>query len=71
MPSAQAPEAQRILAREVTQLVHGDEGLSAAMRITEALFSGDAAALGETDLQQLALDGCLRANSIAMICRPR
>ncbi|MEK9593747.1 MAG: tyrosine--tRNA ligase, partial [Luminiphilus sp.] len=51
------PEAQRILAREVTQLVHGDEGLSAAMRITEALFSGDAAALGETDLQQLALDG--------------
>ena len=51
------PEAQRILAREVTQLVHGDEGLSAATRITEALFSGDAAALGETDLQQLALDG--------------
>ena len=51
------PEAQRILAREVTQLVHGDEGLSAAMRITEALFSGDAAALDETDLQQLALDG--------------
>ncbi|MEK9995009.1 MAG: tyrosine--tRNA ligase [Halieaceae bacterium] len=51
------PEAQRILAREVTQLVHGDEGLSAAMRITEALFSGDAAALGDTDLQQLALDG--------------
>ena len=51
------PEAQRILAREVTQLVHGDEGLSAAMHITEALFSGDAAALGETDLQQLALDG--------------
>ena len=27
------------------------------MRITEALFSGDAAALGEKDLQQLALDG--------------
>ena len=51
------PEAQRILAREVTQLVHGTAGLSAAERITEALFSGDPAALSEADLEQLALDG--------------
>jgi tyrosyl-tRNA synthetase len=32
------PEAQRILAREVTQLVHGEAGLTAAERITDALF---------------------------------
>lgn len=51
------PEAQRILAQEVTRLVHGDAGLEAAERITEALFSGDSGALGEADLEQLALDG--------------
>jgi tyrosyl-tRNA synthetase len=51
------PEAQAILAREVTRLVHGDEGLSAAQRITEALFSGDTSSLSEADLDQLRLDG--------------
>lgn len=51
------PEAQRILAREVTRLVHGEEGLNAAERITEALFSGDITSLSETDLEQLKLDG--------------
>jgi tyrosyl-tRNA synthetase len=51
------PEAQQILAREVTRLVHGDTGLTAAERITEALFSGDPSALGEADLEQLAMDG--------------
>ena len=51
------PEAQQILAREVTRLVHGNAGLTAAERITEALFSGDPSALGEADLAQLALDG--------------
>ena len=51
------PAAQRILAQEVTRLVHGDTGLEAAERITEALFSGDPGALGEADLEQLALDG--------------
>lgn len=51
------PKAQRILAQEVTRLVHGDAGLEAAERITEALFSGDPGALGEADLEQLALDG--------------
>ena len=58
------PEAQRILAREVTQLVHGEAGLTAAERITDALFSGDPEALGEADLQQLALDG-LPSNQLA------
>ena len=57
------PEAQRLLAQEVTRLVHGDEGLTAAERITEALFSGDPSALAEPDLAQLALDG-LPASSL-------
>ncbi len=35
--------AQGILAREVTRLVHGEEGLQSAERITEALFSGELA----------------------------
>jgi len=58
------PEAQRILAREVTQLVHGEAGLTAAERITEALFSGAPHTLAEADLQQLALDG-LPSNLLA------
>ncbi|WP_346838768.1 tyrosine--tRNA ligase [Microbulbifer sp. SAOS-129_SWC] len=51
------PEAQGILAREVTRLVHGDEGFVAAERISAALFSGDIAELSEGDLEQLRLDG--------------
>ena len=51
------PEAQRLLAKEVTSLVHGAEGLAAAERITEALFAGEASALSADDLNQLALDG--------------
>ncbi len=51
------PEAQGVLAREVTRLVHGDEGLQAALRITEALFSGSHDALSESDFEQLRQDG--------------
>lgn len=51
------PEAQGVLAREVTRLLHGDEGLNAAVRISEALFSGDIASLSDADLAQLAQDG--------------
>ncbi|UTA47480.1 tyrosine--tRNA ligase [Simiduia sp. 21SJ11W-1] len=51
------PQAQGVLAREVTRLVHGVEGLAAAERITEALFAGDTAGLSEADLEQLAQDG--------------
>jgi len=49
--------AQPILAKEVTQLLHGEEGLVGAQRITDALFSGDAAQLSENDLKQIKLDG--------------
>ncbi|WP_445360593.1 tyrosine--tRNA ligase [Microbulbifer sp. EKSA005] len=51
------PEAQGVLAREVTRLVHGEEGLVAAERISRALFSGDIADLSASDLEQLRLDG--------------
>lgn len=55
--SGAKPEAQGILARAVTELVHGEQGLTAATRISEALFSGDIASLTSDDLQQLELDG--------------
>lgn len=51
------PQAQSILAREVTALVHGEAGLAAAERITGALFSGNILELSESDLEQLQLDG--------------
>jgi len=51
------PEAQSILAREATKLVHGEDGLEAAERITNALFSGEMNSLSEQDLEQIQLDG--------------
>lgn len=51
------PQAQRILAEQATELVHGRAALEAAQRISASLFSGDLAALTETDLEQLAQDG--------------
>ncbi len=51
------PQAQRILAEEVTRLVHGEESLAAAQRITEALFSGGLDQLSLSDLEQLQQDG--------------
>lgn len=55
--SGQAPRAQRVLAELVTGLVHSEEGLIAAKRITESLFSGAIADLTQADLEQLAQDG--------------
>ena len=51
------PQAQGILAEEVTRLVHGENGLQAAQRITESLFSGTVSRLSATDLTQLQQDG--------------
>ncbi len=51
------PQGQAVLAREATRLVHGEEGLAAALRITEALFTGDPNQLPESDFEQLCLDG--------------
>lgn len=51
------PEAQSVLAREVTELVHGREGVEAAQRISASLFSGQLHELQESDFNQLRLDG--------------
>ncbi|GAB5452639.1 MAG: tyrosine--tRNA ligase [Halioglobus sp.] len=51
------PEAQRLLAGEVTRLVHGQGGLDAALRISESLFRGTLNDLTESDALQLRLDG--------------
>jgi tyrosyl-tRNA synthetase len=56
------PQAQAVLAEEVTRLVHGQEGLDAALRITEALFSGSLSDLSADDLAQLAQDGLPTTN---------
>lgn len=49
--------AQPILAEEVTRMVHGQEALDSARRITEALFSGDLTQLSESELEQIKQDG--------------
>jgi tyrosyl-tRNA synthetase len=46
-------EAQRALAEEVTALVHGTGAVAEARRISEALFSGDVAALTADELAQV------------------
>ena len=51
------PQAQMVLAQEVTRLVHTDVGLEAAERITQAMFNGEEGSLSESDLAQLSLDG--------------
>ena len=51
------PEAQRILAREATELVHGKLGVEAALRISDALFSGDPNKLSKKDFEQMCQDG--------------
>lgn len=51
------PEAQRVLAEEVTRVVHGDSGLLAAQRITQALFNDELSGLSEADFLQLQQDG--------------
>lgn len=51
------PEAQRILAEEMTRLIHGEEGLAAAQRITQALFNDELSQLSESDFIQLQQDG--------------
>ncbi|WP_045458728.1 tyrosine--tRNA ligase [Vibrio campbellii] len=51
------PQAQRILAEQMTRFVHGEEGLASAERITQALFSGNVQQLSLSELKQLDLDG--------------
>jgi tyrosyl-tRNA synthetase len=58
-------DGQRVLAEQVTELVHGKAALEAAQRISESLFSGDIAALTESDLAQLAQDGMPSAQVVS------
>ena len=51
------PRAQRMLAELVTGMVHGQEALNSAQRITQALFSRDVSGLKASDFAQLAMDG--------------
>lgn len=56
---AERPEqraAQRELAREVTKLVHGEEAVVSAEKITQALFSGDVTQLSEAELVEALQD---------------
>ncbi|QZA79042.1 tyrosine--tRNA ligase [Deefgea tanakiae] len=57
LASGKKPEAQRILAEQVTELVHGKDAVIAAERISQSLFAEDQNALTEQDFEQLALDG--------------
>lgn len=67
--SSGKPQVQSILAREVVRLIHGEEGLAASERITQALFQGDVSGLSAEDYAQLRLDGLpsseLRAEELA------
>lgn len=55
--SGTKPEAQRILAEEMTRLIHGEEALTVAQRISEGLFAEGQSHLAESDFEQLAPDG--------------
>ncbi|GAE92926.1 tyrosyl-tRNA synthetase [Gracilibacillus boraciitolerans JCM 21714] len=51
----EAPEKRiphKRLAEEMTKLVHGEEALQQAKKITEALFSGDLASLNAAEIEQ-------------------
>ncbi len=49
--------AQRTLAEEVTNLVHGKEATRSSIRISQCLFNGDIVGLKKSDFEQLTLDG--------------
>lgn len=49
-------EAQKALAMELTEIVHGKEGLQSALRITDALFKGNIADLTADEISQAFKD---------------
>ncbi len=53
-PEARIP--QKALAEELTRLVHGEEGLQAALSATKTLFSGDVSGKSAADLSQIFKD---------------
>lgn len=63
--SNKKPIAQEILATEMTKLVHGEVGLSAAKRITDAFFSSDFSLITDSDFLQIE-----SANGAFIITKP-
>ncbi|MBO1518531.1 tyrosine--tRNA ligase [Oceanisphaera pacifica] len=51
------PQAQALLAEEITELVHGPAALAGVKRISQALFSGDFSQLSVAEFAQLEQDG--------------
>ena len=49
-------DAQKELAKELTQLVHGEEGLALALKLTDAFFSGNIQDLSAEQLNVLFSD---------------
>lgn len=49
-------KAQKTLAEEMTRLIHGEEALETAIRITNALFSGDLKALSAKEMKNAFKD---------------
>ncbi|WP_042459744.1 tyrosine--tRNA ligase [Neobacillus dielmonensis] len=45
-------KAQKALAEEMTRLIHGEEALQQAIKISEALFSGDVRSLTASEIKQ-------------------
>ncbi|MEF2290725.1 tyrosine--tRNA ligase [Virgibacillus dokdonensis] len=45
-------EAQKVLAKEMTKFVHGEKALTQALKITEALFSGNVKLLTADEIEQ-------------------
>ncbi|HCX9503248.1 TPA: tyrosine--tRNA ligase [Staphylococcus aureus] len=50
-------EAQKTLAEEVTKFIHGEDALNDAIRISQALFSGDLKSLSAKELKDGFKDG--------------
>jgi tyrosyl-tRNA synthetase len=49
-------EAQRVLAKEVTKLVHGDEAVESSINISHALFSGNVQELSLQEIEEAFKD---------------
>ncbi|HWL26190.1 MAG TPA: tyrosine--tRNA ligase [Ureibacillus sp.] len=49
-------KAQKTLAEEMTRLIHGEDALETAKRITDALFSGDLKALSASEMKNAFKD---------------
>lgn len=57
------PIAQRLLAEELTELVHGKEILNSVLRVTKALFENNFDELNESDFISLNKDGMVMIES--------